>query len=165
MIATLGDEVLLPLFRCRQPDTKASLPQRSLASWRASLPHVHSDHPGFATAINKAGEDLGALRIFDPDHPEVPIIAAGAPWFMTVFGRDSLLTAWMTMLAEPSLAEGVLETLARFQGSDGRTTRPKRSRARSSTRCASVERAVEPGFGRGLLRLDRRHAVVRDAAR
>ena len=37
---------------------------------------------------------------------------------MTVFGRDSLLTAWMTMLAEPSLAEGVLETLARFQGDD-----------------------------------------------
>ena len=35
---------------------------------------------------------------------------------MTVFGRDSLLTAWMTLLAEPALAEGVLETLARFQG-------------------------------------------------
>ena len=48
----------------------------------------------------------------------MPILAAGAPWFMTVFGRDSLLTAWMTLIAEPALAEGVLETLARFQGDD-----------------------------------------------
>jgi glycogen debranching enzyme len=66
--------------------------------------------------VATAGEDLGALRIFDPDHPDVPIVAAGAPWFMTVFGRDSLLTGWMTLLADPSLAHGVLETLARFQG-------------------------------------------------
>src|SRR5690606_39083870 len=60
----------------------------------------------------------GALRIFDPEHPDLPIVAAGAPWFMTVFGRDSLLTAWMTLIADPSLAHGVLETLARFQGTD-----------------------------------------------
>src|SRR5690606_35158568 len=42
----------------------------------------------------------------------------GAPWFMTVFGRDSLLTAWMTLIADPSLASGVLEILARYQGTD-----------------------------------------------
>jgi glycogen debranching enzyme len=37
---------------------------------------------------------------------------------MTVFGRDSLLTAWMALIAEPRLASGVLTTLARFQGRD-----------------------------------------------
>ena len=42
----------------------------------------------------------------------------GAPWFMTVFGRDSLLTAWMALLVDPDLARGVLQTLARFQGTD-----------------------------------------------
>ncbi|MCU1667197.1 MAG: Amylo-alpha,6-glucosidase, partial [Blastococcus sp.] len=40
------------------------------------------------------------------------------PWFMTVFGRDSLLTAWMALLLDPSLALGTLRTLARFQGTE-----------------------------------------------
>ena len=35
---------------------------------------------------------------------------------MTLFGRDSLLTSWMTMLVDPDLALGTLQTLARFQG-------------------------------------------------
>ena len=73
-------------------------------AWRASLPEVDTDNAGLATPSDAAGEDLGALRIFDPEHPDVPILAAGAPWFMTVFGRDSLLTAWMTLIADPSLA-------------------------------------------------------------
>ena len=46
------------------------------------------------------------------------MVAAGAPWSMTLFGRDSLLTAWMALLVDPDLALGVLETLARFQGDD-----------------------------------------------
>ena len=44
------------------------------------------------------------------------MLAAGAPWFMTVFGRDSLITSWMALLVDPDLALGVLQTLARFQG-------------------------------------------------
>jgi glycogen debranching enzyme len=117
VIATLGDEVLVPRFRCNATDA-VSLPAMRLASWRASLPGVQTDHATLAQTVRKSGEDLGALRIFDPEHPDVPILAAGAPWFMTIFGRDSLLTAWMTLIAEPMLAAGVLETLARFQGDD-----------------------------------------------
>jgi len=104
-------------FRCGGHDDD-TLPERRLAQWRAHLPVVRTDHHGLAMAVDRAGDDLGALRIFDPDHPELPILAAGAPWFMTVFGRDSLLTAWMTLMADPTLARGVLETLARFQGRD-----------------------------------------------
>ena len=33
------------------------------------------------------------LRIFDPEFPDRAVVAAGAPWFMTLFGRDSLITA------------------------------------------------------------------------
>jgi glycogen debranching enzyme len=106
-----------PRFPCGTPDHHA-VPAQRLASWRATLPEIDTDNADLADAVHRAGEDLGALRIFDPDHPETPILAAGAPWFMTVFGRDSLLTAWMTLLADPSLARGVLETLARFQGDD-----------------------------------------------
>ena len=63
---------------------------------------VDTDHEGFDRALQQSGEDLGAFRIFDPDHPTVPIIAAGAPWFMTVFGRDSLLTAYMASSPSPA---------------------------------------------------------------
>ena len=113
----VGSEPIEPLFRCGSLDGEA-VPLRRLASWRARLPEVSTDNHDLATAISTAGADLGALRIFDPDHPELPIVAAGAPWFMTVFGRDSLLSAWMTLIADPTLAHGVLETLARFQGHD-----------------------------------------------
>ncbi|HEX4902757.1 MAG TPA: glycogen debranching N-terminal domain-containing protein [Acidimicrobiales bacterium] len=91
---------------------------RRLEEWEENLPVIRSDHAGLTETLRRSSVDLGALRIFDPDHPDLPILAAGAPWFMTVFGRDSLLTAWMTLLADSSLAHGVLETLARFQGDD-----------------------------------------------
>jgi glycogen debranching enzyme len=104
-------------FRCGGDDAGA-LPARRINTWRTQLPTVHTDHPALAQALARSASDLGALRIFDPDHPETPILAAGAPWFMTVFGRDSLLTSWMTLIADADLAHGVLRTLARFQGTD-----------------------------------------------
>jgi glycogen debranching enzyme len=44
--------------------------------------------------------------------------AAGLPWFMTVFGRDTLLTSYQTLLLGPSLAAGTLETLAALQAGE-----------------------------------------------
>jgi len=104
-----------PRFRCDSGD-QDTVPFRRLTSWRARLPEVSTANPAFDSVIARSGEDLGSLRIFDPDHPHLPILAAGAPWYMTVFGRDSLLTGWMTLLADPSLAKGVLELLAQLQG-------------------------------------------------
>ncbi len=111
----LDGRTITPRFGCTEDDHTA-VPTRRMAAWQAALPTVTTDCEPLADALARSAEDLGALRIFDPEHPEVPIVAAGAPWFMTLFGRDSLLTAWMTLIADPSLARGVLETLARFQG-------------------------------------------------
>ena len=82
------------------------------------MPTVTSDSATLVSTVARSRDDLGALRIFDPEHPELPVIAAGAPWFMALFGRDSLITGWMSLLADPTLALGVVETLARFQGTD-----------------------------------------------
>ena len=112
----LGGTDIPSRFGCDRDDDERLLPAQRLDDWRQSLPTVETDHPSLAATVRRSGEDLGALRIFDPDHPELPILAAGAPWFMSVFGRDSLLTAWMSLLVDPDLAHGVLETLARFQG-------------------------------------------------
>jgi glycogen debranching enzyme len=94
-------------------DTAAS---DRLARWRRGLPQVRTDHAGLASVVARCADDLGALRVFDPEIPERAVVAAGVPWSMALFGRDSLLTAWMALLVDPDLAIGVLETLARFQG-------------------------------------------------
>jgi glycogen debranching enzyme len=93
-----------------------AIPMRRLASWRESVPRVVSTDPRLALAVDQALADIAALRIIDADHLDRAVVAAGAPWFMTLFGRDSLLTSWMTLPFEPSLARGVLSTLADLQG-------------------------------------------------
>ncbi len=92
--------------------------ERRLEQWRAKVPVIHCSHEGFSAGLRRSEEDLGALRIFDPDHPEEEILAAGAPWYMALFGRDSLLASWMTLPVDPAIAEGTLRTLARQQGAE-----------------------------------------------
>ena len=113
----LGGHDVPRRFRCGA-DGDESVPEQRMASWRGAVPTVESDSAALTSAVTRARDDLGALRIFDPEHPDLPVVAAGAPWFMTLFGRDSLITGWMSLIAEPNLALGVLETLARFQGTD-----------------------------------------------
>ncbi len=104
-----------PRHRCGQP-VERSMPVERLAEWRRRLPQVTAGNDSFNVLLQRSTEDLAALRIFDPDYPDRTVVAAGAPWFMTVFGRDSLITSWMAMLVDPDLALGTLQTLARFQG-------------------------------------------------
>jgi glycogen debranching enzyme len=104
-----------PRYRCEVPVDRAT-PVERLAAWRRSLPIMACDDDTFGALLARSTEDLAALRIFDPDHPDRAVVAAGAPWFMTLFGRDSLLTSWMAMMVDPDLALGTLQTLARFQG-------------------------------------------------
>jgi glycogen debranching enzyme len=89
-----------------------------LAAWRTQVPRIVSLDPRLPAAVDQALADLAALRIVDREHPERTVVAAGAPWFMTLFGRDSLLTAWMTLPFDGSLAGGVLTSLADLQGSE-----------------------------------------------
>ncbi len=104
-----------PRYRCGRPVERAA-PTERLQRWRRQMPTVSSAHPGLEAIVARSHADLGALRIFDPEFPDRAVVAAGAPWFMTLFGRDSLLTSWMALLVDPDLALGVVQTLARFQG-------------------------------------------------
>ncbi len=91
-------------------------PEQRLADWRSQSPLVKASDSRLAAVFAASTEDLGSLRIFDPEHADRAVIAAGAPWFMTIFGRDSLLTSWMILPLDPSLALGTLRTLASLQG-------------------------------------------------
>ena len=66
--------------------------------------------------VAAASADLDALRLALPDHPEDEFYAAGAPWFFTLFGRDSLWTARLALSADPAVAASTLRVLARAQG-------------------------------------------------
>ncbi|HET7018715.1 MAG TPA: glycogen debranching N-terminal domain-containing protein [Streptosporangiaceae bacterium] len=91
-------------------------PEQRLADWRRQSPLVKASDARLAAVFAASTEDLGSLRIFDPEHADRAVIAAGAPWFMTIFGRDSLITSWMILPLDPSLALGTLRTLASLQG-------------------------------------------------
>jgi glycogen debranching enzyme len=60
--------------------------------------------------------DLAALRFTSELFPDQALPAAGLPWFMTVFGRDSLITSYQALPFTPELAETTLRVLARYQG-------------------------------------------------
>jgi glycogen debranching enzyme len=61
-------------------------------------------------------EDMGALRLYDRDLPlDTWLPAAGVPWFVAIFGRDSTIASLQCMLVRPNFALGTLKTLARYQ--------------------------------------------------
>jgi len=93
-----------------------SIPARRLRAWRLTSPTVTTPDSRLVRTLQTSSEDLGALQIHDPDHPDRRVVAAGAPWFMALFGRDSLLTSWMALPLDQQLALGTLQTLAEFQG-------------------------------------------------
>jgi glycogen debranching enzyme len=93
-----------------------AVPARRLQQWRRTAPQVTTPDQDLAAVLHRSVEDVGALHIFDPAHPGRPVVAAGAPWFMALFGRDSLLTSWMLLPWDDSLAAGTLQTLADRQG-------------------------------------------------
>lgn len=89
--------------------------QRHLA-WEEHIPHIHVADETIEATLRRSQNDLGSLRIFDAEHPDRAAVAAGAPWFMALFGRDSLLSSYMSLLVDPTLAAGTLQTLATLQG-------------------------------------------------
>lgn len=78
--------------------------------------------------VTRGLADLRNLLLADPDAPEDFFAAAGTPWYLTLFGRDSLWTARMMLPVDLELAGGTLRALARRQGN-----------------AVDVETAEEPG--------------------
>lgn len=113
---------LEPNYRCGE-SVEQAIPMSRLRQWRDRTTTIETDNSALASAFRRASEDLAALRIFDPEHPERAVVAAGAPWYMTLFGRDSLFASWMALPLDHELARGVLQELRDTQGSvNNRTT-------------------------------------------
>nr|MBA3289634.1 amylo-alpha-1,6-glucosidase [Acidimicrobiia bacterium] len=83
-------------------------------TWTAELA-VTSYHPHLAPLVRRSLVDLDALLLVDPAGPADVFVAAGSPWYLTLFGRDSIWTARFALPLTTELAGGTLRVLARRQ--------------------------------------------------
>jgi glycogen debranching enzyme len=108
--ATTGGEAL-------SSTTRGSLLAEDLRNWLAATPRLDCDWPTLTTAYRRSLVDLAALRFRTRTMPNRALPAAGLPWFMTLFGRDSIITSLQALPFVPSLAENTLRALGERQGS------------------------------------------------
>ena len=78
-------------------------------------PALETNDARLATAFERAGWDLEALTVTEPG-TGLPFVAAGAPHFLAVFGRDALTVALLTMALGTGRALDILDVLAAHQG-------------------------------------------------
>jgi hypothetical protein len=101
-------------WRAELADERAVVASASSApGWDAAA--VPATEPRLRRWVDRALEDLAALRITLRGQDE-PFLAAGAPWFLTMFGRDALWAAQFLLPLDPGLALSTVRALARLQG-------------------------------------------------
>ncbi len=89
----------------------------ALTAWLAEVPRFRSDSALLVNVFDRSIRDLAALRITGRIKGEPYVLpAAGLPWFMTLFGRDTLITSLQTVWVGPELARGALHLLGALQG-------------------------------------------------
>ena len=86
---------------------------REPASLYGEVPVLETDWEALSESWERSLEDLESLSFDAGEGLLVP--AAGAPWFMALFGRDALITGYQTMILSPEPAKNALRALARYQ--------------------------------------------------
>jgi glycogen debranching enzyme len=90
---------------------------RSLERWLKDAPRLESDLDSLKVTYRRSLVDLAALRFSPPIAGKQSLPAAGLPWFMTLFGRDSIFTSLQALPFTPELAATTLHALGDWQGS------------------------------------------------
>ena len=94
--------------------TQRARVRESLDAWSLRLPRLSTTWDELRHSFGQSVTDLAALRLRHGDGSG-RLLAAGVPWFMTVFGRDTIITSLQTMLLGPELAVTALHALADLQ--------------------------------------------------
>ncbi|SCF36348.1 glycogen debranching N-terminal domain-containing protein [Micromonospora mirobrigensis] len=113
------------IFGARGEDFRATTPlggTRSVGSIQVEqdelisrAPKLGCDCEPLATAYNRSLRDLASLR-YESITFGSRLLAAGLPWFMTLFGRDSIFTALQVLPFLPDLVRPTINLLAGLQG-------------------------------------------------
>lgn len=100
-----------------QPGAKARPNMEvSLDKWLSDAPRLECDWDPLKATYHRSLVDLAALRFSPVALPGHHLPAAGLPWFMTMFGRDSIFTSLQTLAFTPELSRTTLVALAMWQG-------------------------------------------------
>ena len=92
--------------------------ERSLERWLSDAPRLECDSDSLRATYRQSLVDLAALRFSLPITGRGKSLpAAGLPWFMTIFGRDSIFTSLQALPFTPELAATTLRALGAWQGS------------------------------------------------
>ena len=89
---------------------------RGFDKWMAKAPRLGSSWDPLKATYQRSLEDLAALRFSPMSVAGHSLPAAGLPWFMTLFGRDSILTSLQSLPFTPELAATTLLALGERQG-------------------------------------------------
>lgn len=110
-----GEQNFRPLPNCVDQHQKTRHAE-TLSDWLRSVLNIRTGNEEFYRLYRQALEDMAALRlpIAGTDH-KVFLPAAGLPWFVAPFGRDSLIVSLQNMLIYPDFARGSLDILGSLQ--------------------------------------------------
>ncbi len=115
VVVSLDGERIHPDVAARRFGDELARVRDSLAAWQLRVPHLRASWDDLGQAFSRSVADLASLRMRGAQHGMAKLPAAGMPWFMTVFGRDTIITCLQTLLFGPDLARGALEALAELQ--------------------------------------------------
>jgi glycogen debranching enzyme len=90
--------------------------RQGIDEWLAQAPELETSWDKLGHIYWRSLVDLAALRFFPDVVPGASVPAAGLPWFMALFGRDSLIASYQALPFVPELAETTLRVLAAKQG-------------------------------------------------
>jgi glycogen debranching enzyme len=90
----------------------------TLENWLAAAPKVDTDWHELRQVYRRSLIDLAALRFYPESVPDSSLPAAGLPWFMALFGRDSLIASYQAIPFAPELARTTLLALGAQQATD-----------------------------------------------
>jgi glycogen debranching enzyme len=120
-------------------------------AWTRGSTAIQTDHELFNLTMTRGLNDLRLLVNDGPGEGE-RYVSAGVPWFTTLFGRDSLITAFQMLAFRPQLAAETLEVLAARQATevdDERDAEPGKilHELRTGEMAATHELPYRPYFG------------------
>jgi glycogen debranching enzyme len=114
----VDDEERPPRHDCEDPMDLQPLMPLTLEEWIDQAPSLDTDSDVIGHTYHRSLLDLASLRFRPMRDLEWSLPAAGVPWFMALFGRDSLITAYEALPFQPRLASTTLQALAAYQATD-----------------------------------------------
>jgi glycogen debranching enzyme len=121
----VSDQAQGPIEDCHALLTGDPALAKRRREWRARVTRIKTPDSGVNAIVERAVDDLGALRLrridkdaaaHGGDGVEEMVPAAGIPWFVSLFGRDALVVSLQTLSLSPGLTAGSLQALAALQG-------------------------------------------------